>query len=538
MANIIDKIFRREPKAELKAEPGVKARTPQLLGNEVAEAQAFQRTGYWPYYSKVFSFDGEKNPGSMGSPKHYVVSYKQLGIRSWQAFLDNELANTVLKRLNHWVIGKGLRLQSMPTAELLSESLDKIAEESRKIEYLFDAWSRSTHCSHNLQENLSGLAKITYKSAKIGGDALVLLRYQDKNLNVQVLDGIHIAADLTVEPDKEGNYILNGIEYDKEGKVQIFHIFNREGVFQKIPAIEKISGLPQAFMVYGQKFRIGSNRGLPALSSTLETLNSLERYKEAVVTGAEERAKVAWTLQHNVNGTGQAPWETKLAQASNTGDTTTAQIAEDDSGEQTVNYVEATTNRTVYNLPPGAEMKTVDSKQEADFEGFYKSNAYMFCANLDIPPNVAFSLYTDSFSASRAATKDFEHTLKVERDAFSFYFYQNIYIFWLHVNIMSGRIDLPGYIEAYNRNDITKLSAYRKSRFFGAQFPHIDPLKEAKAEREKLGEEGKYMPLTTAAEATETLTGGDFELNAMKFKQEKEKLVELGLWPDDPKETD
>ena len=64
------------------------------------------------------------------------------------------------------------------------------------------------------------------------------------------------------------------------------------------------------------------------------------------------------------------------------------------------------------------------------------------------------------------------------------------------------------------------LALTRNARFTGPMFPHIDPLKEVNAERAKLGDLAKDIPLTTVEAATEALNGGDSASNLEQFIEE------------------
>ena len=55
--------------------------------------------------------------------------------------------------------------------------------------------------------------------------------------------------------------------------------------------------------------------------------------------------------------------------------------------------------------------------------------------------------------------------------------------------------------------------------------PHIDPLKEVKAERAKLG--NSFVPLTTAEAATEALSAGEFDSNVVQMIKEVESSKPL-----------
>lgn len=490
-----------------------------------------------PAYQNVFSvsFNGEKNIGEIGAVKKYVLDYDTMRIRSWQSYLESEITQTVLNRFKIWIIAGGLKLQSNPTkAVLKSEKIDLDTEVFNEVtEARFTAWSKSTACDFSQMNNLAGIAQEAFKNAKIGGDVLVVLRVVNETLKIQLIDGEHIKSpnifnEFFNEKLANGNYIKDGIELDTQGRHIAYHVAKVDGGFERIEAISKATGLTTSFLVYGLKFRLNNYRGVPLIITVLETLSKLDRYKEATVATAEEIAKIAYQILHDPSSTGENPLAAQLAKAmdvSGSGD-----LPKDRNGKDLSDQVAATTNKQAINMPIGAEVKPMNNGNgQLQFKDFYSTNVEIVCAAIGIPPNVAMSMYNDSFSASRAATKDWEHTINVSRDEFSFQFYQKIYEFWLHLEILKNKINAPGYLQAFYQGNETLLSAYRNARFTGPLFPHIDPLKEARAEREKLGELGKFIPLTTIEQATEVLNGGDSDSNIHQFSEEYKYAKELGL---------
>ncbi len=336
---------------------------------------------------------------------------------------------------------------------------------------------------------------------------------------------------------KNGNRVENGIELDEKNQHVAYYVrkagFGIE--FERIEARDPETGLIMAYMVYGSKYRLDNHRGLPLLSVMFETAKKLERYKEATVGSAEERQKIAYFIEHTLGSTGENPLlgQTALARdAYNIGNTFLGEngLPTTIQGEQLANRVAASTNKQTFNMPINSTIKSPDSKNELYFKDFYGTNIDLLCAAAQIPPEVAMSKYNSNFSASRAALKDWENTLNVGRDNFAFQFIRPIYSLWLHVQILRFKISAPGYLEAFF---ITKnymvVEAYRKARYVGAAIPHIDPQKEVEAERAKLGPAGANIPLTTAEQATENLSGGDVEENMIQFAGELERNNSLGI---------
>jgi capsid protein len=480
------------------------------------------------------SYNGEKNLGEAGPIRDYRPDYYLLSLRSWQAYTESEIAQTIINKYVTWVIGKGLKLQAEPLKLVLESEGVKLPEDktskktiannfSNITEARFNCFQKSKNADYSKQKSLKRIAKTAYKNAVIGGDLLVVLRYIKGQTTVQLIDGCHVQSPLYgteyyPQDLPNGNKIINGIEVNSEGQHVRYWIKQRDLSFISFDAVGKRSGLTQAFMVYGLEHRMYNNRGVPYLSVVIETLKKLERYKEATVGSAEERQKIAFTIEHDHTSTGENPFAKNLAKAFKVDGN--EDIPTDINGTQLSDLVAATTNKQAVNMPVGAKVKMHESKNELYFKDFYSVNSDIMCAAIGIPPEVAMSKYDSNFSASRAALKDWEHTLSVRRDEFSEAFYQNIYNFWLDIEILNNKIQAPGYIEARLNNNQTVLEAYRNARFIGATVPHIDPLKEVNAERAKLGEAGALLPLTTFEQATEALNTGDSYENIKQFAEE------------------
>jgi capsid protein len=282
-----------------------------------------------------------------------------------------------------------------------------------------------------------------------------------------------------------------------------------------------------ARLIYGSEYRIDNVRGLPLISVVLETAKKLERYKEATIGSAEERAKIAYFIEHQVGSDESNPLTRQMAIAA--GYDPNGDLPTTDDGEVLANRVAASTNKQVFNMGISQTMKALESKNDLYFKDFYGVNIDLLCASVEMPPNVALSKYDSNYSASRAAIKDWEHTLLVRRDDFSYQFDLFAYEFWLIIEVMRNKISAPGFLAAFMDDNYMALSAYLNARWVGSNVPHIDPLKEVQAERAKLGPAGAALPLTTAEAATEALNGGESDANIEQFAAEVARAKQLGI---------
>ena len=480
------------------------------------------------------SFDGEQTSGGLGTPIKYDLDYNGLRLRSWESYLTSPTTQTVIKKFTLWVIGSGLKLQSEPIESILKSKNITINpnELTRDIESRFKVYSNSKTTDYSEIKTLDKLAKTAYINSIVGGDVLIVLRYEKGNLNVQLIDGSSVVTpvwnDEVGKAANRGNKIKNGVEVDKRGRQVAFHV--KTGPFESTRILAKGKANKEqemAFLVCGLEYRLDDNRGLPLFSAVLETITKIERYRNAVVDGAEERAKVPYFIEHDLGSTGENPMAANLSKAFNID--ADQEIATDIDGNALANNVATSMNKMVYNMPQGSTMKAIESKGETNFASFYTPNVNAICSTIGIPPDVAFSKYDSNYSASRAAIKDWEHTLLVTRKDFSAQFYEKIYEFWLDMEVHKQNIQINGYINALAKKDNIILAAFRNARFVGANVPHIDPLKEVQAERLKLGNSADSIPFTTVEAATEALNGGDSQSNVKQYAKELEDAKELGV---------
>ncbi|MFN8317151.1 MAG: phage portal protein [Chitinophagales bacterium] len=492
---------------------------------------AYSSGTYSPIFS--YSYNGEKNLGEMGPIKDYKMDYPALRVRSWQSFVESEITQTVIKRYITWVIGKGLKLQAEPVQKVLE--MEGISLDSNtfceSVEARFSVYRKSKRSHYSGMKNLDGVAADAFKNAIVGGDVLVVLRFENNTVNIQLIDGHHIQTPVgeAFPKNLNGNRIIDGVEIDPTGKHVRYYVKTDIFKYSVVEAYGKKSGLQMAYLVYGLEYRLNNVRGIPLNACVLESLKKMERYKEATVGSAEERQKIAFSIEHDNTSTGENPFVKNLSKALNVDGN--ADLPKDLNGKALADHVAVTTNKQAINMPVGAGLKMLESKNELYFKDFYTVNIELVCASLGIPPEVAMSKYDSNFSASRAALKDWEHTLNVQRESFAFQFYYPIWIAFLETEIFKNKINAPGYAAAKASDDHMILDAYRMARFVGAPVPHIDPLKEVQAERAKLGTTGLHLPLTTLEAATESLNGGESDANMEQYSTELDYASKLKLNP-------
>jgi|GEM_PF-1037071 len=508
----------------------------------------YSNTGPVPIIGGVYN--GEKNAGALGNPMNLMPDYTAIRFRAYEANLTNPIIKIITGKFFKWVVGNGLKLQSEPLERLLQ--LEKVEEDfqafKQNVEEYWERWVNSTDSDFSGMGNAHVNAFNLNQAKFIGGDALVILRVKKGNLTTQIIDGQHIHTPMLENSlmqgiTDRGNKVISGIEVDKTGKHIAFYvkksainaadqneIVGNVMSYERIEAYDKDNGCLMAWMAYGGKHRIDHVRGVSEIAHILEPVTVLDRYTNATVQTAEERAKVVHVLQHGKTSTGETHLVTDIRQR--VGVNTPMGLT----GEAAAKNISITENTIVHNLPVDSELKTVASNSEINYDPFFRSMFVQFCASVDIPPEVALQQYNSNYSASRAAINAWAYIIDTHRKRLIMDFYQKVYNVWLYVHILKNKVEADGYIDAKKKGNNDIVEGYSSAKFTGAAMPHIDPVKEMNAIRLAMGSGGANIPLISNEQATEAAGYGDWEANVKKLSEENKITEKFKLIPEEPEE--
>lgn len=520
------KIFGYEFKKEAKSE------MPQAESNTYSSNVSYGQS--YPIVSR--NWDGEKTLGELGLVQRNIPDYLALRLRAYDAYTRTDLIRTVTGRFFKWIVGSGLKLQAEPNRKVLATEgiimSDNVFQETAQNR--FAVYANSKNCDYTGHKNLHALASDFFESAFLGGDALCIIRFKDYGPCAQFISGEFVKTPpLTdarvVEAQKNGGDIEHGIEYNSKGETVAYYVETldkKTGLYEyeRILAKGVKSGKVVAWLIFGQRLSPDHKRGVPVISQILEKAAKLDRYAEAAVGKAEQAAKITYAFVHDSYSTGENPLSEVVNNKRFKGVTTTegatsSQVLADG----LANRIIETTSNQAWNLPNGVKLESFSTDIETDFGVFYKAVFEALCAAVDVPPEVAIQAYNSNYSASRAAINSWGYVVDIARKSFADSFYAPFYSFWLEWEILSNKINAPGYLAASRDKNFMVTDSYAQNRFTGKNMPHIDPLKEIKAIREMLGVEDQ-TPLISREQAAESLNVGEWSENFLK-NLEEEKII-------------
>lgn len=552
--SFIRRLFGLKPKAapEVPAVVEAPAQTPEV------GAYGYGMPGSGTQGYVYLMYDGETSAGDMGPARVYTKDFYTLRARSKQMYTESGVCHMVVNRFTEWVVGGGLGLKSDPREVVLKKFKINVDTETFNdtVEQLWTVYAASKHADSTGKQTLHALSAEAHRESKNTGDILVILRVAGGLVKVQHVDGDHVgnppgcsarfSENKMVGAQSQSGYdwvynetnnrIRHGVEIDDNGEPVAYHV--RVGTtlkYERVAAKDSL-GFVRAYMVYGNRTEVDSMRGTPLSSIIMDRSNTLDRYLNATVTGAEERANVPYVFEHDVNSSGENPeLGRRLTQtlAQNTpGAAAAAGVPMDANMEKIATEFAVSLDRTVKNLPPGAKMKAVESTQEVRVSEFVNIHIDLICAAVKIPPSVALSKYDTSFSSSRMAGKDWEHTFITDRANFAAQYLRPIYELQVYLWLLQNMVEAPALLQAIREGNALVKEAFLFATFTGDMFPDIDPLKTANFLRTALGPSFDHVPIITAETASEMLpNGGGFDAILKQTGKELEKAKAAGLEP-------
>lgn len=483
------------------------------LENQASSIENLTNALTWSDYSL---FDGEKTEGELGKARIIYPDYETAGERAWELQLTNDIAKLVMNKWITWLIGKGLRFNATPPKDRIS-GLDR-AEFIDTVEYRFRTYLSSKYCDHSEMVDFHTQEKECDYNALVRGDILCILRVEKGRVTRQLIDGANVQTPLKYSGT---NNILDGVEYDDNGKHVAYWVYDDKLDYKRIPTIHKSTGLKMAFLVYGSKFRLNETRGLPMLIEDYEKIKNLDRYIGATVKNAEVSSELILINEHDATSTGENILKSNVLKGlvSNLSDPGN----ELPNASCFKNSLTKLTKGVALNNTIGAKIKMLKPNAENTMPDFLESNLKLIFGSAGIPYEVAISVYNNNYSASRAAIKDWEHNLQVKTNDIAKQTYQPFYELWLYNEILLGNVDAFQLVEAYRKNDYVSIAAINKATFTGVAVPSIDPLKEVNAVRKAMADD--TTPLMTGEQGAEIISQKDFTEIQAQVKEERKIAV-------------
>lgn len=457
-------------------------------------------------------------PGVRDADSDAVRDLRELRARSRDLVRNSPIAGGAQETQVTHIVGSGLSMQSRVMVDVLGLSPEAAARWQADVERRFGLWADSELCDASREQTFYELQDLALRTQLESGDAFAaLVQVSDApgdwpySLAVQIIE-----ADRVSNPGGKVDtpQLTAGIERNAAGAAIAAHVCNRHpgsftslagATWSRVEFRGRQSGR-RNLLHLKRKLRPGQSRGIPALAPIIATLKQMARYSDAEIDAAVNAAAQAVFVRMDPNAF------TELFD----------EDAQDTIVQKGMGWDGGLRAGRAVNLLPGESVESPElGRPNPNFDPFMTAFMRFVGIGLNIPAEVLSKHFQSSYSAARAALLDAWRTFNIRRKWLASRFCQPIFEEWLADEVAAGRIAAPGFFA-----DPMVRAAWCAATWSGDGPGALDPLKEAKAMRERLD-----IGVTTLAEETVAHDGGDWETKHRQRSREVADRVRDGLQP-------
>ena len=390
------------------------------------------------------------------------------------------------------VVGTGLRVHSNIDREVLKpfmkteEAFDKWEREAERI---FRHWAESTNCDATRYQTFTELQNLIIRSCLESGDIFVVRRYIKRPNALLGLSLQLVEADRVANPNfqMDTSKLSGGVELDDNGAPVAYYIYKRfpgdytEGSneYVRVPAFSK-DGERQVYHIMN-RIRPGLTRGVPYLAPVIETLKQLDKYSEAEIMSAVVSAMFTVFVKSESED-GLAPFG--------------GQIDSTNDNDYKLGV------GAILDLQPNESIEIADPKRPNQaFDPFVQAVLRQIGVALELPFEILIKHFTASYSAAQAALVEAWKFFSARRRWLAIQFCKPVYDMVISEAVARGILDAPCFFS----HPLIR-EAYLGADWVGPPRGQIDQYKEIRAAEKRI-----EIGITTLAEETAALTGGDWE---------------------------
>ncbi|MGV3483358.1 MAG: phage portal protein [Planctomycetaceae bacterium] len=396
--------------------------------------------------------------------------------RSRYEVANNSYARGITLTLANDVVGTGPRLQMLTSN----------SNANRIVEQAFIAWSDEIGLAEKLR---------TMRLARVSdGESFGLLTSNPKIRSRVQLDLRLVEADQVASPTLafDTSRYIDGIRFDGYGNAQSYDVLRHHPGDEFFSVSDEYDTVRADAMIhYFRCDRPGQIRGIPDITPALPLFAQLRRFTLAVLAAAETAADFAGILYTDAPANGEAD---------------AAEPFEPIELEK----------RMLLTMPGGWKMAQMHSEQPATTYAEFKKEILNEIARcLNMPFNVAAGNSSGyNYASGRLDHQTYFKSIRVEQSQMAHVILDRILHAWLREAIL---------VEGYLPNSLRTLDADFTHQWFWDGHEHVDPAKEANAQKIRLANH------TTTLANEYARQGRDWEAELKQRAKELALMRELGL---------
>lgn len=396
--------------------------------------------------------------------------------RSRYEVANNSYARGITLTLANDVVGTGPRLQMLTGDDAAN----------RFVEYEFFGWCEAIGLAEKLR---------TMRLARVAdGEAFGLLTSNERletpvNLDLRLIEAEQVATP-TLVPDTRR--YLDGIRFDTDGNPIAYDILRQHPGDGMFLVDDEYDTVPASDVLhYFRCDRPGQIRGIPDITPALPLFAQLRRFTLAVLAAAETAAEFAGILYTDAPANGEAD---------------AAEPFEPIELEK----------RMLLTMPGGWKMAQMKSEQPSTTYAEFKKEILNEIARcLNMPFNVAAGNSSGyNYASGRLDHQTYFKSIRVEQTQLARVVLDRILKAWLREAIL---------IEGYLPNSLRTLDSTFEHQWFWDGHEHVDPAKEANAQKIRLASHTTTLAIEFARQ------GRDWETELKQRAKEIALMRDLGL---------
>lgn len=408
---------------------------------------------------------------------------------------NNEIAASALNAITSDVVGRGIKTQFRSANETVT--LDP------RLESNWKAWTRSRQFDYDQKHNLFSFQRLIMDAVTESGECLLLRKIDrtlDFPLSYQILESDFIDSTRDGYKAKNGNKIIQGIEYDQKGRRVAYYLYTEHpggyygGFTLGTISTESIRVPAKDVLHIYKTLRPGQARGIPWLAPVMVRIHDAGQYEDAELV-KQKIAAMLTAFVRDINAEFRDEDET---------------CGEDLGATLQPGLIEE--------LPPGKTIEFTDPPSVEHYPAFMTKVKQSIAAGMGISYEALTNdLSNVNFSSARMGELRMRRNIDMWREeVINFQFLDIVAQDFL--NYMALTTDV-------NIENATWVHTPPKREM-------IDPVKETAALKEQL-----RLGITTLSDEI-MAQGRDPEDHLNKIKEDNEKLDELGIVLDsDPRKT-
>lgn len=440
--------------------------------------------------------------------------------RSGDLVRNAPLATGALNTQVTSVVGVGVVPHARIDRELTGLSEADADQWERAAETLFGWWAARS-CDITRHDTFAGLQRLTLRQVLGDGDLLVVKRYVERPGDLFGTRLQLVEADRVTNPDwrPDTDRLRAGVELDEYGGAVGYWTADRHPgdippaaikslQWTRVAADGPASGDWRARLVFERR-AVGQTRGVPYLAPVIELLKQLTRYSDAELMATVLNSFFTVFVKTEGGDTEGSLEDVGIA----TGQVE-ASSAQADARDLNLGM------GTIATLSPGEDIVAADPKRpNQNFDPFVQAILRQVGVALEVPFELLIKHFTASYSASQAAILEAWRAVSTRRAWLVDAFCQPAWEAVITEAVARGYLAAPGFFD----QPLVR-AAYLRTEWTGPTKGSIDPLKDIIAAKERIA-----ATLSTRAQETAQLTGGDWERNFAQLVKESKMMRAAGL---------